>query len=146
MDRFYPPLTEAPAAQIFEIAKGLPDKAQIRVQVKGETLEGRAIDKVVMLPVGDKSLGDGVARLKEAAGLELKEEDGKLIIYNLVFGGVAEKQKLDFDWEIASVKMENTERPAKQWLYILAGGLLALVWFSQRSRVRKEKPLEVKHV
>ena len=145
MDKFYPPLIEVPAAQIFEIAGGLPDKAQIRVQVKGETLEGRAVDKVVMLPVGDKSLGDGVARLKDAAGLELKEEDGKLIIDNLVFGGVAEKQKLDFDWEIASVKMANNDRPAKQWLYILAAGLLALVWFSQRGRVRREK-LEVQHV
>ncbi len=146
MDKFYPPLTEVPAAQIFQIAGDLPNKGQIRIQVKGETLEGKAIDKVVMLPVGDKSLGDGVARLKEAAGLELKEEEGKLIIDNLVFGGVAEKQKLDFDWEIASVKMENLERPAKQWLYILAAGLLALVWFSQRSRVRREKSLEVKHV
>jgi len=124
----------------------LPDKGQIRVQVKGETLEGRAIDKVVMLPVGDKSLGNGVARLRDAAGLELKEIDGKLIIDNLVFGGVAEKQKLDFDWEIASVKMENTERPAKQWLYLIAMGLLAAVWFSQKGRVRKEKELEVSHV
>jgi TRAP-type uncharacterized transport system fused permease subunit len=146
MDKFYPPLTEVPAAQIYKITADLPDKAQIRVQVKGETLEGKAIDKVVMLPTGDRSLGDGVARLKGAAGLELREEDGKLIIDNLVFGGVAEKQKLDFDWEIASVKVENTDRPAKQWLYILAAGLLALVWFSQRSRVRKEKKLEVKHV
>ena len=146
MDKFYPPLTEVPAAQIFQIAGDLPNKAQIRVQVKGETLEGRAIDKVVMLPVGDKSLGDGVARLRDAAGLELKENGGKLIIDNLVFGGVAEKQKLDFDWEIASVKLENTERPAKQWLYIIAGGLLALVWFSQRGRVRKERALEVKNV
>ena len=96
--------------------------------------------------MGDKSLGDGVARLKEAAGLELKAEEGKLVIDNLVFGGVAEKQKLDFDWEIASVKVENADRPAKQWLYILAAGLLALVWFSQRSRVRREKSLKVKHV
>lgn len=143
VDKFYPPLTELPAAQIFQIAGELPDKAQIRVQVKGETLEGRAVNKVVMLPVGDKSLGDGVARLKQAAGLELKEDDGKLIIDNLVFGGVAEKQKLDFDWEIASVKIENADRPAKQWMYLLGLILLALVWFSQKARVRKEKEIQI---
>jgi len=143
MDKFYPPLIESPAAQIFQIAGDLPDKAQIRVQVKGETLEGRAIDKVVMLPVGDKSLGDGVARLREAAGLELKEVDGKLIVDNLVFGGVAEKQKIDFDWEIASVKVKNENSPAKQWLYLIAIGLLALVWFTQKGRVRREKLLKV---
>lgn len=146
MDKFYPPLIEVPAAKIYQIAGDLPDKAQIRVQVIGETIEGRAVNKVVMLPVGDKSLGNGEARLEKAAGLILNEEKGKLIIEDLVFGGVAKKQKLDFDWEIASVKVENTERPSKQWLYLLAVALLALVWFSQKSRVRREKDLEVKHV
>ena len=146
MDKFYPPLIEVPAAKIYQIAGDLPDKAQIRVQVIGETIEGRAVNKVVMLPVGDKSLGNGEARLEKAAGLILNEEKGKLIIKDLVFGGVAEKQKLYFDWEIASVKVENTERPSKQWLYLLAVALLALVWFSQKSRVRREKDLEVKHV
>ncbi|MEE9351037.1 MAG: TRAP transporter permease, partial [Thiotrichaceae bacterium] len=97
MDMVYPPLQQVEATKIYDIAGQLPDKAQIRVQVKGETLEGRAVDKVVMLPVGDKAKGK--ERLKNAAGLELREENGKLFIDNLVFGGVAEKQKLDFDWE-----------------------------------------------
>ena len=141
MDKFYPPLQTVEASKIYEIAGALPDKAQIRVQVIGETLEGRAVDKVVMLPVGDKA--DGKERLKTAAGLELREEDGKLFIDNLVFGGIAEKQKLDFDWEVASVQVENTERPAKQWLYLLALALLALVWFSQKGRVRKEDEIQL---
>lgn len=136
MDKFYPPLQEVEASKIYEVAGELPDKAQIRVQVKGETLEGKAVDKVVMLPVGDK--GKGEDRLRDAAGLELREEEGKLIIDNLVFGGVAEKQKLDFDWEIASVQIENEGRPAKQWIYPFALALLALVWFVQRARARRE--------
>ncbi len=136
MDRIYPPLQEVEASKIYEVAGELPDKAQIRVQVKGETLEGKAVDKVVMLPVGDK--GKGEDRLRDAAGLELREEGGKLIIDNLVFGGVAEKQKLDFDWEIASVQVENEGRPAKQWIYPIALALLALVWFIQRARFRRE--------
>lgn len=140
MDMVYPPLQEIKASQIYEVAEKLPENAQIRVQVKGETLEGDPVDKIVMLPVGEK--GAGKERLKKAAGLELKEEDGKLIIDNLVFGGVAEKQKLDFDWEIASVQIEN-DRPAKQWLYLLALALLALVWFSQKNRVRKEKEIQI---
>ncbi len=144
MDRIYPPLNEVEASTIYEVTDALPDNAQIRVQVKGETLEGKPVDKVVMLPVGTKADGDGKARLAKAAGLELREEEGKLIIDNLAFGGVAEKQKLDFDWEIASVKVENTERPAKQWFYLIALALLALVWFTQKGRIRKEEGLQVK--
>jgi hypothetical protein len=133
MDKIYPPLQRVDATKIYDIASELPDKAQIRVQVKGETLEGKLVDKIVMLPVGDKA--EGKERLKVAAGLELREENGKLWIDNLVFGGVAEKQKLDFDWEIASVQIEN-DRPAKQWFYLLAMMLLGLVWFSQKSRTK----------
>ncbi len=145
MDKIYPPLNEVKASTIYEVTDALPDNAQIRVQVKGETIEGKAVDKVVMLPVGSKSDGDGKARLAIAAGLELREEEGKLIIDNLVFGGVAEKQKLDFDWEIASVKIENTDRPSKQWFYLIALALLALVWFTQKGRIRKEEELQVKN-
>jgi TRAP transporter 4TM/12TM fusion protein len=136
MDKLYPPLQRVDAMEIYEVATALPDKAQIRVQVKGETLEGKFVDKIVMLPVGAKA--EGKERLKVAAGLELREENGKLLIDNLVFGGVAEKQKLDFDWEIASVQIEN-ERPAKQWFYLLAALLLAVVWFSQKSRTKKDQ-------
>ncbi len=141
MDQVYPPLQKIEPTKIYEVAAGLPDKAQIRLQVIGETLEGRPVNKVVMLPVGDKA--EGKERLRKAAGLELREEDGKLIIDNLVFGGVAEKQKLDFDWEIASVQIEN-ERPRKEWFYLLAIVLLGLVWFSQKSRINKQ--VEVQHV
>ncbi|HIP95247.1 MAG TPA: TRAP transporter fused permease subunit [Leucothrix sp.] len=140
MDMIYPPLQEVPAAKIYEVAEKLPVNAQIRVQVKGETLEGNAVDKIVMLPVG--AAGAGKDRLKNAAGLELKEEDGKLIIDNIVFGGVAEKQKLDFDWEIASVQIAN-ERPSKQWLYLLALLLLGLVWMAQKARIRKQDKIQI---
>jgi hypothetical protein len=135
MDKLYPPLQTIEPSKIYEVAERLPNKAQIRVQVIGETLEGRPVDKVVMLPVGDKA--PGKERLQKAAGLELREENGKLIIDNLVFGGVAEKQKLDFDWEIASVQIEN-QRPSKQWFYLLAIILFGLIWFSQKHRIRKE--------
>ncbi len=140
MDMIYPPLQEVPAAKIYEVTEKLPENAQIRVQVKGETIEGNAVDKIVMLPVG--AAGPGKERLKKAAGLELKEENGKLIIDNLVFGGVAEKQKLDFDWEIASVQVPN-QRPAKQWFYLIALILLALVWMSQKARIRKQQTIQI---
>jgi TRAP transporter 4TM/12TM fusion protein len=141
MDRIYPELKQVEASEIYKVAGQLPDKGQIRVQVVGQDLEGNDVDKIVMLPVGDIGNGDtedGKERLKNAAGLELRSDDkGKFFIDNIVFGGIAEKQKLDFDWEIASVQITN-DRPAKQWFYLLAILLLSLVWFSQKSRQRKE--------
>ncbi len=134
MDKIYPPLIKVEASKIYEIAEAAPVNSQIRVQVTGETLEGKAVDKVVMLPVG--KAGAGKDRLSEAAGLELREEDGKLMIDNIVFGGVAEKQKLDFDYVIESVQIES-DRPAKHWFYLLALILLGIVVASQKGRIKK---------
>jgi len=97
----------------------------------GETLEGDLVDKVVMLPVG--SPGAGKDRVEMAAGLELREEDGKLLVDNIVFGGPAEKQKIDFDWEIVDVQ-QKADTPDKRWFYIPAILLLIVVWKTQVAR------------
>ena len=120
---------------LIPMAEALPENAQIRVRVAGETLEGDPVDKVVMLPVGPQA--DGVTRIVESAGMELVEQDGRLIVDQLTFGGAAEKQKIDFDWEIKSVQVE-AERPAKQWFFIPAILLLLLIWKRQTSRAVRE--------
>ena len=133
MDYIAPALEHLPAARVFAAAEAAPDKGQLRVRVKGETLEGDPVDKVVVLPLGPAG-ADGAERLREAAGLMLrKEAGGRLFIDQLVFGGAAEKQKLDFDWEITQV-LRKSGRPAKQWMYLPALALLALVVALQRRR------------
>lgn len=131
MDMIYPPLEKVEAGKIYEVAEGLPVNALIRVHVIGETLEGDLVDKVVMLPLG--AAGGGEQRLATAAGLELREEDGKLLVDNMVFGGAAERQQIDFDWEVADIQ-RKTDRPAKQWFFLPALGLLALVVVLQKRR------------
>ncbi len=133
MDKLYPPHQLIEATNVYEVVKALPDKAQVRLHVLGESLEGETVDKVVMLPVGEQGQS-GKERLMQSAGLELREEEGKLFIDNLTFGGAAEKQKLDFDWEIADVQVD-ADRPAKHWFYILGLLLLGLVVFFQRRRI-----------
>jgi len=133
MDRIHPPLETIDAAQIFEVVEAMPVNAQVRVQVIGETLEGDAVDKVVMLPLG--AAAPGAQRLSESAGLELREEDGKWLVDSLTFGGPAERQQIDFDWEIAGIQ-RKAMRPAKQWFFLPALALLALVVFAQRRRQR----------
>ena len=111
MDQIYPPLESKPASEIFEIAGMMPVDSQIRIRIVGESIEGRQIDKTVMLPLG--ASGSGEDRLYEA-GLELIVEGDKTFVDNVVFGSTAERQKIDFDFEVVSVEVE-TDRPAKQW-------------------------------
>ena len=142
MDMVYPPLEKIEATKIYDVVKDIPAKEQVRVHVVGETLEGKAVDKVVMLPVGEAN-PDGKERLSQAAGLELREENGKMIIDNIVFGSASERQKLDFDWEIVDVQVK-ADRPPKQWFYIPALILLVVVIMSQRRRSENDfKPAAV---
>jgi hypothetical protein len=136
MDQIYDPLEKVEAGKIYQVAEALPDNGLLRVHVIGETLEGDPVDKVVMLPVG--SPGAGKERLEMAAGLELREEDGKMYIENLVFGGAAEKQKLDFDWEVVDVQ-QRADTPDKRWFYIPAILLLIGVWKTQTARRDQDK-------
>jgi len=137
MDKIAPPLESIPADEIFDIAGKMPVDSQIRIRVVGEDLEGRGIDKVVMLPLG--AAGSGEDRLFEA-GLELLIDDGKVIVDNVVFGSTAERQKIDFDFEIASVQVK-ADRPPKQLFYIPALLLLGLIVMLQRRR-RAVDPFE----
>ncbi len=77
---------------------------------------------------------------REIAGLELLVDDGKTIVDNVVFGSTAERQKIDFDFEIVSVEVE-TDRPPKQLFYIPALLLLALIVMLQRRRRDGDQPL-----
>jgi TRAP transporter 4TM/12TM fusion protein len=135
MDMIYPPLESAPATEIYEIAEAMPEDAQIRIRVTGEDLEERKIDKIVMLPLGPKASGKD--RLMNA-GLELRFEDGKAIVDNIVFGSTAERQKIDFDYEIPSVQ-KKADRPPRQLFYIPA---LALLGFIIMLQLRRRSRLE----
>jgi TRAP transporter 4TM/12TM fusion protein len=131
MDMIYDPLVGVDATQIYEVAEQQPKNGLLRVHVMGETLEGDMVDKVVMLPVG--KLGAGKDRIEIAAGLELRQEGEKMFVDNIVFGSAAEKQKIDFDWEIVDVQ-KKADTPNKRWFYIPAIILLMFVWKVQTVR------------
>ncbi len=130
MDQIYPPLESKSPSEIYAIAGSMPVDSQIRIRVVGEDLEGRQIDKTVMLPLG--AAGSGAERLYEA-GIELIVDDGKTIVDNVVFGSTAERQKIDFDFEVVSVEVK-ADRPAKQWFYLPALLALGLIIMLQRRR------------
>ncbi len=133
-DRIYPPQQEVPATQIEEIAGELPAKGRLVMVAAGETLEGDFERRTVVLQLGGAASG---AERLAAAGLELRTEDGKVLVDSLMFGSPAEKAGLDFDWQILHV-LRPAERPPRELMYIPALLLLALVAFLQVGRRRRQ--------
>ncbi|MFC1813667.1 TRAP transporter permease [Thermodesulfobacteriota bacterium] len=134
-DKVYPPLTEVPAANLEQMVKEMEPGSQLRIVLKGEKDDGKEFTKTVMLPVGEAKTG--VERLAEA-GIETRQEEGKMLIDNVVFSSPAEKAGIDFDQEILNIQVPS-KRPPKQLVFIPALLLLALVWFMQKGRIKKLK-------
>ncbi|MDX1576173.1 MAG: DUF3394 domain-containing protein, partial [Kiloniellales bacterium] len=77
-------------------------------------------------------------RLMEHAGIEVRDEDGKVLIDNITFGSPAEQARLDFDWEIKGIEVP-AERMPKQLFYIPAIALLVAVYLLQRRRRQQQR-------
>ncbi len=133
-DMIYEPIVSSDAAQIVEVAAASPPGADIQIRVSGTTIEGDEVTKAIVLPLGEA--GTGAERLADA-GLEIRRQDGKIFIDNIVFGSVAEKSGLDFDFEILGI-LEAADRPPKELMFIPAILLYLLVFAMQRGRRPRE--------
>jgi len=134
-DMIYPPIDKRPAVEIVEVAEQLPADQGLRVWVTGESLDGREVSKVVLLPLGKP--GEGMQRL-EAAGLILSVFDDQVEVDMVTWGSPAQDLGIDFGWEITAVEKE-LERPAKEWMLLPPLFLLALIAWLQVKRRREEE-------
>jgi TRAP transporter 4TM/12TM fusion protein len=144
LDKLMPPWQTAPASQIMQLVSVAPDNASLRLQVSGLDLEGRDIEKGVLLPLGPQvespktknhQAETAQARLSHA-GLGLLAFGDDVQIATVRFGSTAERLGLEPGFEITAVQ-QPANRPAKEWLYLPALGLLALVIWRQRGRTRR---------
>ncbi|MEH0022269.1 MAG: TRAP transporter permease [Desulfobacter sp.] len=129
-DKMFPPFDLRPGTELVEIVEDIEPGKMLRLKIKGETMDGDPYEKALMLPVG--SAPTGAERLNEI-GFEIRSEDNKVLVDNVVFGSNAEKMGIDFDQEILIVKMPSDRLP-KQIMFIPALGLMALVFFLQKRR------------
>ena len=132
-DKVYPELVERPASELTQIVDNMGPREQLRMELKGEKMNGREFKMTVMLAVGEEPTGE--ERL-QAIGIETREEDGRIFVDNVVFSSPAEKANIDFDQEILNIQLLN-DRPPKQLMFIPALLLLAAIWFLQKKRVKK---------
>ncbi len=132
IDQFQPPSRTVEPREILYYAETQPSGALLRTWAEGPDFSGRTVRKLVVLPLGPKG-GDGAARLREGAGLMVREKDGRIVVDDLVFNGRAQQAGMDFGWEIQSLEVP-VEQVDKRWVYVPALLLLGFVVVLQRRR------------
>jgi hypothetical protein len=133
IDRFHPKYVSAPARDVYRIADRLQPDELLIVSVKGESIEGDDVRKVVALPMGTGS--DGRERIR-SAGVTLAQGE-KVQIANVKFGSPARKLGVSAGYTIEEIKLPNPRRPAPYWSFIPAALVALLVWVAQGWRRRR---------
>jgi TRAP transporter 4TM/12TM fusion protein len=132
-DMIYAPHAEVAPTQLTQLVEKAPKDDRLRIWVAGETLEGKAVNKGVLLPLGDP--GPAPQRLRKI-GLTLMTVGDEVRVGGVAFGSTAEKLGLEQSFIIKGIEVD-AERPAKEWMFIPALLLLGLIIALQR--VRREK-------
>ncbi len=135
MDRITPEYRDVPATQVFEVAKAAGSDEQMVMVIKGTTIEGEDVTKTVALRLGAAG-AEGRRRLSDA-GLQLVPLGDQVQIGALKFGSRAHKGGFEQGWDVAMLKVK-AERPSKHWFYLPGLLLIALVWWLQGRRMRRE--------
>ena len=134
MDLIAPEYRKAPATELYQVARDLPDSGTVVMLIKGMTLEGDEIEKTVSVQLGAHG-ADGRARLADA-GLTLMPLGDDLQVGAVRFGSRARRAGFEPGWDISHVQVP-TDRPAKYWFFLPGLALAALVWWLQGRRLRR---------
>ncbi len=132
-DRVQPPYRAVNPSTIHETVAALPAGAPLRIVARGETIDGNTVTRTVLLALGEP--GTGAERLRDM-GLELRVEETDVFVEAVTFDSPAETAGLDFDWQILSLQLRNSDRWPKQVMYVPALALLGLIVLVQRRRRR----------
>ena len=113
-----------------------PDRA-VRIHVTRETRYG---DRYKLFRFEPPESGTERPPGSESYGLVLEPEpDGRFYVADLTFNGLAEQAGFEFGDYVTEVDVEQLNRPAKEWVWPIAFGLIGLVFLTQWTRWRKEK-------
>ncbi|WGW00706.1 TRAP transporter permease [Vibrio sp. YMD68] len=135
-DMVYPAKVYSPGVEIAEITEKLDIGQQLEMQVAGENIEGRYLERTVRLPFEDRAVTseERIASM----GLMLTQNDDQMIVDMVEFGSPAEAAGIDFDWEIKWI-VQDADRPMKEWVFVPALLILIGLGLNQRRRARKEQ-------
>ncbi|MGD9943781.1 MAG: TRAP transporter permease [Burkholderiaceae bacterium] len=136
MNQIHPPYNEVPAARLFEVAEKLGENERLVLLIKGTNIEGDDIRKTVAVQL--TAPGPARKRLEEAGITAVALGDG-VQISNVRFGSRAKKSGFEIGWDVAGVLVPN-EGLSKDWIYLPAYLLVALIWWLQGRRMQTGQP------
>ncbi len=136
MDYVSPPYQNVDPATLAEVMGEAEPGTQLRTIVDGENDVGDPITLTMLIDVGDEPTGE--ERL-EAFGLELLDDDGKVLVDNAIFDSKAQAAGFDFDQVIVQL-LVPAPQPSKFLFFIPALALLALIFLLQRRRRDAQSP------
>ena len=134
MDMFYPPFDERSPSEFMTLVEQAPAGNKMRVWIDGMTLEGDEVSKGVLLSLGDP--GKASERLARI-GLTVMPLGDSVQVAAVRFGSPVERLGVEQGFNITRVELPVTDRPSKEWMFIPALALLALIAFLQKARVRR---------
>jgi hypothetical protein len=137
MDMLYPPFEEVPPTELTRLVEEAPRNGNLRVWVEGLSLEGQDISKGVLLPLGEKA-GSARERLG-SMGLTVMALGDQVQVAAVRFGSQAEKIGLEQGYTFTRIELPSGARPDKEWMYLPAFALIALVWAMQKPRQRRHE-------
>ncbi|MEX0346675.1 MAG: TRAP transporter permease [Rhizobiaceae bacterium] len=130
MDMVSPPYQQVEPASIVEAIGNAEPGSEMRAIVDGLDDVGDPITLTMIIKVGNEATGQD--RL-DAFGLEIFEQDGKVLVDNAVFDSPAQAAGFDFD-QVISQLLVPASQPPKELFYVPALGLLVLIYLLQRRR------------
>ncbi|WP_447895219.1 TRAP transporter permease [Vreelandella sp. GE22] len=136
MDRIHDPYNSVPPAQFAEALGQVDEGSNLRIQIAGEDDYGAPMSTYMLIPVPAGNTGE--ERL-ENLGLELYTDGDQTLVDFVEFGSPAADLGLDFDQEIIEV-LAPVDRWTKEWMWLPALGVFALVVLMQRRRRGRKTP------
>ncbi|WP_420559200.1 TRAP transporter permease [Tepidicaulis sp.] len=132
VDQVVPPFERISYEEAVPLIEGAPAGESVALIFEGETFEGDLVRRTIRLPLGAQ--GSAGERLS-AAGIDLRQEEGKTFVDLVRFASPAEKLGVGFDWQVLGAEVAQ-ERIDPYWLYLPAFLLTLLIARGQLRRKR----------
>ena len=136
MNQIYPEFSPIHIDRFSSGELQIENGRKIRLHVTRETDYGDRYKLFVFtLPEGrDTTAGQTLSSLDMVLTVET---DGRWIVTDMVFNGLAEKSGIDFGDYVTAMDIEQIARPAKEWVYLPALIILLGVVLAQRRRMKR---------
>jgi len=128
LDQFTTKYRVEPGARL--VATAAPPDSSLRVRIEGTSLEGDNVKKTVLLPL--KGKGNARERIAKA-GMTIMSTPNGVQVMAVSLKGAADKAGFEQGFLITGVELP-ADRMAKEWLYLPALLLLAVIVLLQRLR------------